>query len=318
MKKSIAFFMLLLTMFTSCEKEMLDGSQNETNTERIGDADWKSQLNAIKEKPNELLLASGISLVDYQFVDVIDNIQKLDMYRALIKEEEGMLPYYNQSLDTIKILTRKEAIKTRTSYQEFTLDKLNKYVDESVLENMKIFRLTWDYNGTIINTFCVISDEQGIVYDCFITNTLVFKIESNLLNEYTEIPDTRALVPLTGTKTWTEGTTADWIWGSERGYARVSHIGYYRAGTIYDHDYRAEYYFQFGNAIAKATKTGNFTIAYVYAMATTGVTINTGLGSNGYYLSFSSYIPGTTSGSSGSHSFFNDYTPVMPAPEPIP
>lgn len=73
MKKSIAFFMLLLTMFTSCEKEMLDGSQNETNTERIGDADWKSQLNAIKEKPNELLLASGISLVDYQFVDVIDN-----------------------------------------------------------------------------------------------------------------------------------------------------------------------------------------------------------------------------------------------------
>lgn len=317
--KNVYYFILLLIIFTSCEKGMLCENQDEIITKEVGNIDWKSQLNALKENPKDLLVVSGISLIDYQLVDTIDNNQKLFKYKDVLKEEQDMLPFYNQSMDTIKVLTKKEALNTRSVNQKFTFDRLNEYIDENVQDGMNIIRLTWNNNGTIVNTLCAVSDKKGIVYDCLISNALIFKVEESILDEEESAskPNTRVLVPFTGSRVWTMRVTAEWLWGAERGFAEVAHTGYYRTGSIYGHDCTSHYSFQFGTAKAQATKIGNYTIAYVCAMAAPGITINTGLGSNGYYLDFSGYIPGFTSGDSGSHSFFNDYTPVTPAPDPI-
>lgn len=181
--KNMYYLILLLIVCTGCKNTAQHENQKETSAEAADTVRWKIQFNTIKEEPANLLVVSGISLVDYQLVDVIDNEQKLEKYKTVLKEEQDMLPYYNQSLDTIKVVTKKEAQNIKSEHQEFTFDKQNGFIDECVREGMKIIRLTWDNNGTKINTLCVVSDEIGIVYDCFLINTMIVTRKSAILEK---------------------------------------------------------------------------------------------------------------------------------------
>lgn len=181
--KKVCYFVLLLVMFVGCKNASQHENQGETTTADTLKAVWESQLDAVKEKPTQVFGVSGISLVDYQFVDDINNNEKLTKYKNVLKEEQDLFLYYDASVNKLKVLTKKEMQSLEPAQAQLSFDKMNEYIDKSVHEGMKIIRLTWDNNGTHINTLCIVSDIEGLVYDCFLSNLLLFNIESKTVEE---------------------------------------------------------------------------------------------------------------------------------------
>lgn len=181
--KKVCYFMLLLVMTVGCKNAAQRENQGETTKVDALKTVWESLLDAVKEKPTELFGTSGISLVDYQFVDNIDNDQKLVKYKKVLKEDQDLFLYYEQSLNTIKILTKKEMQNMKPAQNQISFDKLNEYIDKNVHDGMKVIRLTWDNNGTSINTLCIVSDKEGIAYDCFLSNILMFNVKEKVVEK---------------------------------------------------------------------------------------------------------------------------------------
>lgn len=171
--KKLGYLVLLLVVFTGCKNAAQHESQGEITAVDTHEAVWEGQLNVVKEKSADLFGTSGISLIEYQFVDDIDNQQKLVKYKNVLKEEQDVFSYYDQSLNRIKILNKKEIQDMNPAQFQISFDKLNEYIDKSVHDGMKVIRLTWDNNGTTINTLCIVSDMEGIVYDCLLTNIIL-------------------------------------------------------------------------------------------------------------------------------------------------
>jgi hypothetical protein len=71
---------------------------------------------------------------------------------------------------------------------------------------------------------------------------------------------------LTSTATWTLTNRADWLWGSERGEAVITHTGYYSRGSFNYHNYSASHYMTLGNSDAQVTAINSKTIAYGYGL----------------------------------------------------
>lgn len=175
--KRVCYFVLLLVMFVGCKNASKHENQGETTALDTLKTVWKSQLDAVKEKSIQLLGTSGISLVDYQFVDDINNDEKLTKYKDVLKEEQDLFLYYDASLNQLKVLTKREMQGVGPAQAQLSFDKMNEYIDENIHEGMKVIRLTWDNNGTSINTLCIVSDLEGLVYDCFLSNILLFNVE---------------------------------------------------------------------------------------------------------------------------------------------
>ena len=94
-----------------------------------------------------------------------------------LKEEQDLFLYYDASLNQLKVLTKREMQGVGPAQAQLSFDKMNEYIDKNIHEGMKVIRLTWDNNGTPINTLCIVSDLKGLVYDCFLSNILLFNVE---------------------------------------------------------------------------------------------------------------------------------------------
>ena len=311
------FFVVLAVIFCmgSCntsfydEKEMLSHLGKDSSISLICDNIWITQLERIKNQPPNLLNKSGISLVNYELLDLLDSETKIMNYKNEIKQNENMIPCYI-SIDEIKAITKEEARCSNSSNQLYTFSKLENYVDSVVKLNTKIVRLEWNNNGDIENTLCVVSDKDGILYDNFITNTIVINapeiseseiLNSNLGTNIIRLKTNSESGVVNKYYEWTLKGTASWLWGTERGSAEIVHIGYYDAQErfIY-HDFNASHYFILGNSDAEVSEVDLNTIAYGYGFSTPGITISLTFTGQIYTLSFSSTL-GSTAGDTGWH-----------------
>lgn len=171
-------FIVLLLFLASCGTGVAYGISNGTVVEKINTTDWKSQLNAIKEDPISILGTSELTLMDYEFVEAIDDSKTLDKYRNTLKEKSSLLPYYDPSTGTLSLLTRKELLEIDSAKQKISFVELDKFIDGLVQKGMEVVRLTWNDHGTMKNTLCVVSDKRGIVYDSLIMNLRMFTVKS--------------------------------------------------------------------------------------------------------------------------------------------
>ncbi len=275
------------------------------NTEPI---DWKSQLEKIINIPPDVLKNSNIELLCYEVVDDINNPIKENTYKNVLKKDENMFPFFSSDLKTIKAISKKEAIRLKSQHQKFTFEERDKFVDNLNLKEAKTLNLKWNNNGVETNTICIVSEKEGIIYDNFITNTIVIKdpvidvqICTNKVGKMTPRLKSSSEFIISTTQTWTLKAEATWIWGSDRGHAIITHEGCYSGKKFSYQNYSASHYFALGNSDAQVEKTGKNTIAYGYGFATPLVTINLTFNHPSFNLSFST-IWGSTAGETGSHS----------------
>lgn len=304
---SVLFSLLII----SCSENEMDSVKLTPKTKAIEAKDWKSQLQSVIDIPPSILKESGITLLGYELVDELDNNVKVAKFKETLKAEENMIPAYSKDLKAIRAITKAEAKNNTSAYQKYTFSKCEQYIENNITEDMKVLRLRWSNNGVETNTLCVVSETKGIIYDNFLTNVFIVK-EPKISKEFIATVNGKndALAPrvkslnenenFNGALRWIKEGEADWLWGTERGSAKIEHTGYYSNGKFQYHNYSASHYFELGNSDAQVKETSTNTIAYGYAFSTPFITINLSFERSGYSLSFSSMI-GSTAGETGAH-----------------
>lgn len=270
----------------------------------VDNTPWNLLLEKLGKKGADIIPNINISLTDYESICKITDNNLQDVKNALI-ESLTLIPCYDNNNTIFRVLTNVNDIAdaTESSNANYNLNRRNDYIKDEIKPGMNLLKLRWNYNDTIAYTYCVVSDKSGIVYDDFITNTVIF--ESSTTNKTNKRQKTRGEDPhFTGSWTWTLTQNAYWLWGSERGMAQITHICYYNDGRIIGQDSDAYAYMTIGNSEAERTEIEYNKIAYGYGLSTPLVDITLTYESGAYSLSFSTSL-GSKVGDTGTHTHFH-------------
>lgn len=269
---------------------------------------WRDQLRIIMNARPEIMSKSNITLKKYEEIGVIsDDLDKQNVETSL-SNESNMYPLYSDDFKTVKGVS-KSCIKGE-KLSNYTFDKRDDFIKNYVQKGMKTLRLVWDNNGMEETTTCVVCEKKGVIYDNFISNCMVIKeIKSDLvkINKINESPIIKTRSEpgnsgYTGGLMHSEGITATWLWGSDRGEAGITHTGYYSQGNFTYHNYNAYHSMTIGNSDAQIQELDSKRVAYGYALSTPAISITLSFTGSSYSLSFSTML-GSTGGSTGAHAF---------------
>ncbi|MDR2423615.1 MAG: hypothetical protein LBD59_02685 [Prevotellaceae bacterium] len=288
----------------SCSNtEELSDNSDVNQTVNIEYNDWEGQLTQVMNAPPSILKKSGIKLLSYE----IDNSINKSNYKEFLKKNENMYPIYSDDFKTLRAVSKKETIHFKSEFQQFTFDGMDEYLESFNWENVKILNLKWDNNGIETHTVCAVSDEEGIIYDNFISNVFLIKdpVITTELGSTTVSPPRLKTITETfsgGCWTWTLEEVTTWLWGSNRGKITITHVGCYANSIFLYHYYNTSHGFQMGSSAAQATIVGDRSIAYGWALATPNVTISITFQTPNFTLSFGG-SGGTKIGGTGQHTF---------------
>lgn len=315
---------MFVLIFNGCQNEIGDinfesGSLTNCKTDNSAiktDAKnqlWMDQLLNIKKSPPEILIRSGINLIDYEVLDCIDSSTKEIHYKKTLLEDENMMPVYSDNFESIKAITRSEVeVLNSQKNQKYTFDNREKFIENLELIDANIIKLKWNNNGIETSTLCLVSDRKGIIYENFISNVLIIKKPTittyingikqfNLKNDISFNADTSNQEGPVRSLEWELRAQNDWIWGANRGEAVIRHTAYYDYRGIFEyHNFSASHHFQLGNSDAQVREITPTTIAYGYAFSTPTINISLRFEMDNYSLSFGMGI-GSKSGSTGQH-----------------
>ena len=312
----LIFAILALIVVVSCsqgleiEETALGLDNNEASL--IESSTWKEKLERIKKMPPVALKNGKIALLEYELIDCIDCKSKVESVKSILKSDPNMIPYYQNGFGSISAISKTKARLLSSKVQEYDFSRSDRYIDTCITKGMDLIKLTWENNGEITNTYCVVSGENDIVYDNFITNALIIN-ESTTIT-YVEdgtTPQTRAssLGPnFSGFVNWSHYVHAEWLFGGERGYAGVDHRGNYYYGGFTYHSYSASHYMSIGNSKAEVKNEspgGNRNggrISYAAGVSTPYLDINIEYSNSGFTIGFEGLL-GSKAGISGSHFF---------------
>ena len=315
-KNKLIIAILALIIVASCSQglEIEDTAPFLDNNKAIliESPTWKEKLERIKKSPPVALKNGKIALLKYELIDCIDCKSKVESVKSTLKSDPNMIPYYQNDFRSISAISKTKARSLSSKEQEYDFSRSDRYIDTCITEGMDLIKLTWENNGEIINTYCVVSGENDIVYDNFITNALI--INESTATIYVEdetTPQTKAssLGPnFSGFVNWSHYIHADWLFGGERGYAGVEHRGNYYYGGFTYHTYSASHYMSIGNSKAEVkneSSGGNRNggrISYAAGISTPYLDINIQYSNSGFTIGFEGFI-GSKAGISGSHFF---------------
>lgn len=269
----------------------------------VDDTPWNLLLEKMESKGTDIIPNINISLSGYETICKITDNNLLDV-KNTVMENLTLIPCYDNNT-ICGVLTNVDNIAdvAESSNAIYNLNRRNEYLENEVKPGMELLKLQWNNNDTIVYTYCIVSDKSGIIYDDFITNTVIF--ESNTTDKSNKRQKTRGEDPhFTGTWTWTLTQRADWLWGAERGMAQITHICYYNDGSIVGQDSDAYAYMTIGNSKAERTEIAYNKIAYGYGLSTPLVDITLTYNSGSYTLSFSTSL-GSKVGDTGTHTHFH-------------
>ncbi|MCR5714484.1 MAG: hypothetical protein K6F98_06105 [Bacteroidales bacterium] len=266
----------------------------------IDDTSWEGVLDILKEKGNDLIPGINISLSGYEVVCKISE-KNLQDVKNTVKENITLIPCYDDANNIYDIQTNLNEVANsiNISNVRYDFDRRNNYIEKETRPGMSLLKLHWRCNGNLVDSYCIVSDAFGIVYEDFIVNTMLF--DSRTVERISKRLKSRDENPFfSGTKTWERSVTAYWLWGNERGRAEVAHNGYFSNGVVIGQDSQALAYISIGNAEAERTEIAYNKIAYGLGLSTPLIDITLSFNVDSYTLSFSASV-GSKIGETGTH-----------------
>ena len=310
---SLVSIAILSIIFQGCEKEDFFYENIETSFEdnnlknaSIAMDDWQSQIDYMINNNVKFLEKNDIRLLKAEEGTAINSRTDIESYKSEILQEQNYIPLYKRELNSI-ILTTIGKIPTQYKSQ-YKPTNLVKYLSEVEVKNLKKVVLDWRYKDEYFSTICLVSDQEGIIYDNIISNIVILQpIEQNLSSSTStlrlksgsiEDPPTQN-GPISFSKT--SGATAYWLWGAERGEATVtvSATGEAINGTkyIYGHHEEAYDYITIGSSgsgtILNSFSTGsngNYDVAWMWYLASPAITVNVTITNGSYTLDVSGIL----------------------------
>ncbi|WP_186754183.1 hypothetical protein [Echinicola salinicaeni] len=233
MKKLLNFRIINLVIFAilfySCiaedsvspmEYHLKSSSSYESSAEEIG---WEYKLEYIQNNKIDILESSGIKLVDYYVNGKVKSLNDIEIVKSNILDDKSFIPLFDKSMEKVKPISIEDAKKMETSAQRYTEDRLISFLDSTVSIGVDIVKILWNYNGSEFYSTCIVSDEQGLIYDNIITNIFILSAsQSNVPHSHKRLKSASVETqngPISFSRT--KGGTAYWLWGSERGFAEV-------------------------------------------------------------------------------------------------
>lgn len=300
-------FLGALSVLQSCSKneEMPSSLEKGENTSNIS---WNEQLNLSLHngksiiKSSSMTKESNLKLVCYKILKSITNSSDVDDVKTELLSSTSVFPYLDLERNKLILLTSSE-ISQQKQYEgvDYSIARLSKFLDEKINVGLKEIELTWECDSKRYTSICLASDEKGIIYDNIISNLINFQVSNNEENKKgvskAKRFKTTAESIYTGTRTWGETATVDWLWGSQRGESTISHSLYIVNGSVWNSSYTADSYMSIGNCEAQGKIVelklggGGFSkLAYAYAMSTPFMTISISYSELGYSVSVSGVL----------------------------
>lgn len=249
---------------------------------------------------------SQLQLKGYENIGVISSDKELEQLKSELLSDKGYFPYYDIDKESITLLTWAELKSDEKKSQiQYSKADLEEFLNKTIKVGMKKMELIWECNSKVYKTICITLDED-IIYDNIIMNILCVSKDSQLARGMLSKIKTRSLEGSLsgGSYTNTMEWTAYWLWGAERGYARVVHSISGNTGNLVSSSCYADSYMSIGSSSAKAEikecrrGEGGYSVCnYAYYLATPLVS---GSISGGGATSFSVSISGVGSQASGS------------------
>lgn len=248
---------------------------------------------------------SQLQLKEYKNMGTITSDRELDQLKSELLSDKGYFPYYDIAKENIVLLTWPEIEGDKQNIEiRYSKSDLREFLNKRIKVGMNKMELTWECNSKIYKTNCITSDEE-IVYDNIITNILCISEDSQFAKGVSPMIKTRSPENVgNGEYAHEMEWTAYWLWGSERGYAKVVHSISGSTGNLKGSSCYADSYMSIGNSDAKAQikerkrgSNGYSVCNYAYFLATPLVS---GSISGGGSVDFSVSISGVGSEASGS------------------
>lgn len=148
---------------------------------------WREILNILINKGTNIITGSGLSLLGFEEVCKISEENLSDVIKILIDSEE-IFPKYDADNRLSGAMSKEDITGPAENENiEFDFNKRNDFIRQNVTPGMSLIKLQWRNNENLYNSYCVVSDSLGIIYDDFITNSIMF--ESNAYNTYLDYDD---------------------------------------------------------------------------------------------------------------------------------
>lgn len=262
---------------------------------------WRNALNRIIDLKDSLFIDSNISLISYEVIDYVTD-ENLFFIQEFVKNNSDMIPLYDSLYNVIGVTSTDSINTLHNKSVSYNYKRRDKYIDDNVRDSMLLLKLKWYVNGDVKNSYCVVSENYGIVYDNFITNTMLVNVDIAELTDK-RIKSRGEDQSFSGSKTWELTATAEWLWGTERGKAVITHTCIYSNNIIIGQDSDAYAYISIGNAVAECTEIADNKISYGYGLATPLIDISLSFANGIYTVNLSSSLGSNITGS-GSHTHY--------------
>lgn len=249
---------------------------------------WKQQLDLVKSSAPKVISKSlfinksELTLLNYKHIGRIATKSEIEQLKAAMLSSNAYFPFYDVANSMIKIKTCKDISLTRgTDGITYSIKSLENCLDTTLRIGMEKVELEWMCGSEVFNTICVVSSQNGIVYDNIISNVLCINGKSRVVTKGT-IPTTRS-DPSSDmiSYTWRLSDNCNWIWGSIRGEVELEYtiIGY--PNDLQFRSYNARSWINTGNRDAQILELefhkgmGGFSaFSYGYYLATPTVSLS--------------------------------------------
>lgn len=246
---TITIAAVFIFIIISCEDRSIEPEIGEN------DVKWKEQLDLALTDGNKALKESNLKILGYKVIGKLRTNKEIVLLKNEFLSDSQPLPLYSPtnfkklSLVSIGDINQKkiEASKMGISYD---IPGTEKFLARTLKVGQKIIEIEWNNRGELLTTKAVV-DHNGLVYDNILTNT--FLVKKNVEGDIQQPMDVQPsfnideCIPMPPYEIWqwpqrrtiSKHFIADWLWGTERGSAKVSHMveGY----TTTAHGYEEKY-----------------------------------------------------------------------------
>jgi hypothetical protein len=127
---------------------------------------WKQQLESGMKNHASLLKKNGLIIKDFIYREKI-NSSDIESVKSILLSNP-IIPVYNDTFDAFTLVSLPESDK----------EKFESILEQIIVpllghEDIGIVDIECEYNGETINTICIVSDKQGIIYNSILTNLVV-------------------------------------------------------------------------------------------------------------------------------------------------
>jgi hypothetical protein len=219
---------------------------------------WEAQLN--KSFSDDRFKKSGLRLLDYTYSGDISTEQQLEEIKQTLEKNNTSVPLYSENTNEFELTAIRKSkdlrrhimdahFKTKklrgTASKDNIPDSNSAYIFKE--DDAGLVKLEWDYKGQKLNTLCIVSKNQGIIYDNFlyfisfepkiIKNSKIEPITQHQAYPSYTTSDVQPGTPISyngGIKTWGNNWWGEEVWYIEikaiaTGYMDVNNIGVLRS-----------------------------------------------------------------------------------------